>query len=58
MEKEEEEEEKEDEEVEEEVGDAKIGGLPLGDHPQPTVRPPAALRSSRSLLPTPRQPAN
>lgn len=53
-EKEEEEEEKEDEEV----GDAKIGGLPLGDHPQPTVRPPAALRSSRSLLPTPRQPAN
>jgi len=33
--------------VEEEVGDAKIGGLPLGDHPQPTVRPPAALRSSR-----------
>lgn len=27
-------------------GDAKIGGLPLGDHPQPTDRPPAHPRPS------------
>lgn len=54
-----EEEEKEDEE-EARGGDAKIGGLPLGDHPQPTVLrpPPRPSDPAARLLPTPLQPAN